>query len=35
MNMLGVYVPAGLRRCLLEVEEGHWGGLLEFGYSRR
>lgn len=31
-----VVVPAGLRRCLLEEEEeGHWGGLWEFGYSRR
>lgn len=30
-----VGVPAALRRCLLEEEEGHWGGLWEFGYSRR
>lgn len=28
-------IPSGQRRCLLEEEEGHWGGLWEFGYSRR
>lgn len=28
-------IPGGLGRSLLEEEEGQWGGLWEFDYSRR